>query len=275
MNKKKISHLNTKNDEIHIKIPYQLSYDWDYFLSFQSKRLIHSVESIDGITYSRNIIFNDIYGKFRIFPDNKGFNIFLSKNFLPVLPEILRQISSMFDLNSNIALIENHLSSAYPSLMIKKGFHIPGVFCPFEAGVRAICGQQVSVAAATNLLNQFTNLFLRVDQYGNTYFPLPSDICKDKLSKLSTMNAKRDTLYLFAQWCLEHDIKEDIDELIAVKGIGKWTINYIKLRAFNHSDIWMGGDLGIKKVIKDFVSFDENKAIPWRSYLTIQLWSHL
>ncbi|MBF0785343.1 DNA-3-methyladenine glycosylase 2 family protein [Muribacter muris] len=191
MNEKKKVNFLTKDKEVHIRIPYFMNYDWSYFLSFQSKRLIASVESIDGNMYSRNIIFNGIYGRFRIFPENKSFNIFLSNNLLPVLPEILRHISEMFDLNSNIALIESSLSSAYPELTIKPGLHIPGVFCPFEAGVRAICGQQVSVAAATNLLNQFVTIFSRLDKYGNTYFPLPSDIKKDLLNKLNTMSSKK------------------------------------------------------------------------------------
>ncbi|MBN6074552.1 hypothetical protein HYE60_04680 [Aggregatibacter actinomycetemcomitans] len=99
-----------------------------------------SVEFINRNIYSRNIIFNEIYGRFRIFPENKLFNIFLSKDLLPILREIIRHISEMFDLNSNIALIESNLSSAYPGLTIKPRLHITGVFCPFEAGIRAICG---------------------------------------------------------------------------------------------------------------------------------------
>ncbi|MBN6074551.1 hypothetical protein HYE60_04675 [Aggregatibacter actinomycetemcomitans] len=83
------------------------------------------------------------------------------------------------------------------------------------------------------------------------------------------MSSKKSTLYSFSQWCLDHNIEGDIDDLISVKGIEKWTINYIKLRAFNNSDIWMGDDLGIKKVTNDLTSINEEKAIQWRSYLSI------
>ncbi|MDU8923590.1 Ada metal-binding domain-containing protein [Pasteurellaceae bacterium LIM206] len=272
---KKIEKSVMRNKKIHIKVPYQSNYDWDYFLNFQSKRLITSVEFINGRIYSKNIIFDGIYGKVEIYPENNIFHILLSKKFLPVLQKLLKHIYSVFDLNSNIALIEDNLSNSYPDLAIKPGLHIPGVFSPFEAGIRAICGQQVSVAAATNLLNQFVAEFAKLDEYGNTYFPLPVDVAKEKLDKLKLMNSKKNTLYLFSQWCLEHNFEKDIDELILVKGIGEWTINYIKLRAFNNSNIWMGSDLGIKKVLKDLKYFDEEKSSPWKSYLSIQLWSNL
>lgn len=263
------------NQTITLKIPCISPYDWDYFLDFQKKRLIEKVENIEGNTYRRSIKINKITGFFEIKPDSNRFHITLSKSFLPELPSVLKQISVMFDLESNTTLIEDRLKSLYPSINVKSGLHIPGVFSPYEAGIRAICGQQVSVAAATTLLNQFVSVFSRQDEYGNYIFPDPHEVSISALDKLKIMQSKKNTLYLFSKWCNENDIKSDINNLINVKGIGKWTIDYIKLRAMNDPDIWMGTDLGIKKVMEKHESLDINMASPWRSYLSIHLWNNL
>lgn len=267
--------MNKKNQTITLKIPCAYPYDWNYFLEFQKKRLIEKIESIQGKTYRRSIKTNEITGYFEIKPDSHKFCITLSRSFLPVLPSVLKKISSMFDLESNTTLIEDRLKSLYPSIHVKSGLHIPGVYSPYEAGIRAICGQQVSVAAATKLLNQFVSVFSRQDEYGNYMFPEPYEVSLSDLDKLKIMKSKKNTLYLFSQWCNENDIKSDINNLIDVKGIGRWTINYIKLRAMNDPDIWMGTDLGIKKVLEKHESLDINMASPWRSYLSIHLWNNL
>lgn len=263
------------NQTISLKIPYLSSYNWNYFLDFQTKRLIENVEEIQGDIYRRSIKVKNITGFFEIKPGPNKFDIILSKSFLPELPTVLKKISLMFDLESNTALIEDRLKKLYPSFIVRSGLHIPGVFSPYEAGIRAICGQQISVAAATKLLNQFVSIFSRQDEYGNHLFPEPEDVTIAGLDKIRIMQSKKNTLFLFSQWCCKNNISSDINDLIKVKGIGKWTIDYIKLRALNDPDIWMGTDLGIKKVLEKHEPLNIDMASPWKSYLSIHLWSNL
>jgi AraC family transcriptional regulator of adaptative response / DNA-3-methyladenine glycosylase II len=65
--------------------------------------------------------------------------------------------------------------------------------------------------------------------------------------------------------------------LIDIKGIGPWTVSYIDLRAIGNSDIWLNTDLVIKQQVAKYdasgVVINAELAAPWRSYLTLNLWS--
>lgn len=274
---RKLKNTSQKIEENHLvlKIPFVRFYNWKYFLEFQSQRLINKLESIQDQTYQRVVTISGISGTFKIRPGEKNFTVILSRDFLTVLPLVMKKIAKVFDLETNTSLIESQFRELYPSIKIESGLHIPGVFSAYEAGIRAICGQQVSVSAAIKLLNQFVEIFSQQDPAGRYLFPLPADISRSELNKLKTMESKKNTLYLFSQWCTEHDLNTETDSLIKVKGIGKWTIEYIKLRGLNESDVWIDSDLGVKKIIEKHEAFDAQAAIPWRSYLSIHLWNNL
>lgn len=266
---------NTDSGHITSRVPCEPCYNWNYFLNFQSKRLIESIENITAGHYRRTITIDNTSGWFEIYPETHSFIIKISKNFIHNLPAALQKIATIFDLQTNTRLIEDHLKKWYPFINIEQGLHIPGVPSAYEAGIRAICGQQVSVAGATRLLNQFVSLFQTVDINGQCYFPQPQNVAAGDIQQLKTMQSKKNTLFAFSQWCSNNNIEDNIDDLIALKGIGQWTINYIKLRALNHPNIWMGTDLGIKKIIGRTGAVAIEKAEPWQSYLTLHLWNNL
>ncbi len=64
-------------------------------------------------------------------------------------------------------------------------------------------------------------------------------------------------------------------ELVAVKGIGPWTANYIAMRALGHPDIFLAGDLVADRSALSLGLTPEMiaAASPWRSYLTHHLWA--
>lgn len=181
----------TINQTISLKIPCSSNYDWEYFLSFQSKRLIETIEAIQGKVYKHSIRINNINGDFEIKPYSNTLVINLSKSFLPVLPYALKRISSILDVETNTDLIGTRFQKLYPYIHIKSGLHIPGVSSPYEAGIRAICSQQVSIAAAKKLLNQFVTIFSNTDFFGNHYFHHPSKMTKLGLEKMKMMQSKK------------------------------------------------------------------------------------
>ena len=63
---------------------------------------------------------------------------------------------------------------------------------------------------------------------------------------------------------------------LKLKGIGPWTTDYACMRGLSDPDIFLGGDLGVKKAIGNAnYKFEPEQASPWGSYLTFQLWSQL
>ena len=88
--------------------------------------------------------------------------------------------------------------------------------------------------------------------------------------------ARKKTLHDLAQHYLNSENPNDPQDWLGIKGIGPWTVNYACMRGLSDPDIYLGGDLGVKKaqaILPD--SFKPEQASPWRSYLTIHLWSQL
>lgn len=260
------------NELTTLQLPCKSVFYWPYFLQFQEKRLIDNMEFIDGNTYGRTVTLHGVNGYFNITPAGDGFIVAFTRNLIVYQAELIEKITKMFDLATDTAAIEAHLRNCYPRLPIRPGLHIPGVFCPFEAGIRAICGQRISVVAATKLVNKLVKAFATTDERCRLYFPRPESFNTSQLAGIAMMRDKRTTLMEFAQWWLDHP-QPDLQQLLEIKGIGIWTLDYIRLRACNDDDIWMGSDLGIRQSIQKLGSIDENKAAPFRSYLTLQLWN--
>jgi len=72
---------------------------------------------------------------------------------------------------------------------------------------------------------------------------------------------------------------EQMDVLLAVKGIGPWTANYIAMRAYSHPDAFLEKDSGVAHALPDFTLKERLAAVepcrPWRSYAVICLWNSL
>ncbi|CDG22381.1 3-methyladenine DNA glycosylase (fragment) [Xenorhabdus poinarii G6] len=269
---------NMQNCNVKKNITYPLSdaYDWEHFLSFQQKRLVEGMEWIRDKTYGRTFNSLNYRGYFEICPTKKGMSLSIQVNNPRFFEQVYQRIIKMFDLNVNLTYVEDFLSRQYPEIGISKGLRIPGVFSEFEAGLRAICGQQITVSAATKLFNQLVHRFGYMDNDGLVYMPLPIDMINSDLTVLKTVNSKKQTILALARWFMENDPESpdyDINNILSIKGVGPWTLNYIKLRANKDPDIWMGADLGIKKAIKKYDNFDHKNSCPWRSYLSIQLWN--
>ncbi|NPE72944.1 hypothetical protein HLB27_22045, partial [Dickeya dadantii] len=120
-----------KTEHIRLRLPVGGRYHWDYFLAFQSRRLIDGVEWIEGATYGRRFILNGEKGSFQIRPATSGFDVTIALSRLTLLSQVLERIRNLFDLNVNIEAVEEQLRRAYPTLPIVPGIRIPGVFSPF------------------------------------------------------------------------------------------------------------------------------------------------
>lgn len=264
-------------ESLTVQVSAICAYQWDYFLQFQSKRLVTNMEFIQGDTYGRTLTLNGQDGYFSITPvSSKRFTIQISAQLQSQLKLVVAKISAMFDLNADTDTIEKHLKRHFNRLPVSPGIHIPGVFCLFEAGIRAICGQRISVTAATRLLNQLVTTLGRQDNQGRCYFPHPAHFTAPPLVAIPMMGSKRNTLLAFAEYWQQH-AQQPLEQILNIKGIGKWTLDYMQLRACNHPDIWMGTDLGIRQALQkiDLAQIDYQLASPYKSYLTLQLWHSL
>ena len=191
------------------------------------------------------------------------------------LKAIVNNIRRLLDLDVDIQSVDHNLQPHFNGLNYREGLRIPGIWDAFEAGVRAILGQQVSIQAArTHCTKLVHTLGETLD--GKIVFPTPKVLMNSELDFLNMPMARKNTLKDFAQYFVTHRVTDQPDHWQQLKGIGPWTTDYAKLRGLSDPDIYLGTDLGIKKATDQIQSaVKPDKASPWRSYLTLQLWNQL
>lgn len=258
---------------INLSLGYRPPYNWPHLRDFLARRAIEEIETITENSYSRSFHLGEAHGFFCAKHNAKKhrFDIQLHINKLGALPVILANIERVLDLSADSALIESHLvNSGIPAETVLRGLRLPGVWDPFEAGCRAILGQQISVKAAINLVSSLaSHLGQIIDQ--QLYFPSPELISKHSLDFLKIPEKRKQTLRDFAHFYHSHP-QHNIEQWLPIKGIGPWTVAYTQLRGQSAPDIWLESDLVIKHQLKKY-AIDPELARPWRSYLTLQLWN--
>ncbi len=262
-------------------LSYRPPYAWSALRDFLQARLIPGLEWCSEHSYGRTFRWPQADGAFlegyftaRHRPERCGFSVTLELSRPGSLLPIIRNIRRLLDLDADIALIEEQLK-LLPGLgdRIIPGLRLPGIWDPFEAGVRAVLGQQVSVAAARGLVTQV------VDQVGpslgeHRLFPTPAELAEADLGFLKMPGRRRDTLTRLAEHCVQAGVDSDPDGWEALPGIGPWTVRYARMRGLSDSDIWLGSDLGVKRALeREGLTLEPSQASPWQSYLTFQLWN--
>lgn len=297
---------------IKLNMSYRPPYAWPQMLAFLMTRAISGLEWVDENRYGRVFELEQAKGYFTIGlgekPNSMSVEIVIDDS--RKLFVVVQTIRSLFDLDAPIDVIDEQLQSAFgDTLVYLPGLRLPGVWSSFEAGVRAILGQQVSVKQAHNLVavlvatlgdaidfSEAVNISppqqpqspptAEAAKYG---FPKPEVVASSDLEFFRMPQARKDTLRRFAQYVIDSpdtdNSSDSIEQWLALKGIGPWTVSYVKLRAIKDPDVWLSGDAGIKNALNKIqqkypeknINTDDyiETASPWRSYLVFHLWNQL
>ncbi|GAB3518454.1 DNA-3-methyladenine glycosylase 2 family protein [Photobacterium alginatilyticum] len=262
---------------ICLSLAYRPPYNWNYLHQFYASRLIPGLEWLDEKSYGRTFQYDDCTGRFTATHDEgkSVFHVEIHLSDLKYLPRVIKTIRRCLDLDADSLLIEQQLLQAMDCEQLEMtGVRLPGIWSPFEAGIRAILGQQVSVKAARNLVSRFVDFSPRNDG-DYRYFPEPAQVSQFDLEQLGMPQRRRDTLRNFSVFA-ENNPLDDAKSLLALPGIGPWTVDYMRMRGLSEPDIYLVSDLGIKKALAVLPNLiDDSLAAPWRSYLTLYLWSTL
>lgn len=201
----------------------------------------------------------------------------------PDLDDLLATVRRVADLDTDLDPIAAHLS-ADPALTERLAVgglgRVPGAFDRFEAAVRAVVGQQVSVAGARTLLGRL--VAEAVDHHPIVRFPSPETVAESPLD-LGMPRRRRDTIRALATAVAEGQVSLDpalgadtvTDQLLAIPGIGPWTAGYIAMRCLDDPDGWPVGDLGLRRSLGVDAAELERRSErwrPWRAYAALLLW---
>jgi AraC family transcriptional regulator, regulatory protein of adaptative response / DNA-3-methyladenine glycosylase II len=219
----------------------------------------------------------------------------VSDSLLDALPLVIRRVRHWLDLDADPAAIHEVMHSRFPN---GEGLRVPGCLDGFELAVRAVLGQQITVAAACTLAQRL------VDKFGvptktpfadlTRLFPSANALAGasgDALGSLGIVKQRQAAIVAIAQAVASGrivlhagaEVPATMAALKALPGIGDWTAHYIAMRALRWPDAFPAGDvalhkalgvLGSKSAAKDVEAMSEDWK-PWRSYAVVRAWATL
>ena len=278
-----------------LRLPFAGPLDWDALLGYFEARAIPGVEQVAEGCYRRTIVVDGDPGVLEL--SLGGPDHLLLRAHLPHwegLIHVVERARRIFALDAPVDEAEEHLRGdpvIGPLMATRPGRRVPGTWDPFETGVRAIIGQQVSVAGATTLTGRLVGRLGRpvpgLAQFGLGHtFPTPEELAGADLSGLGLTEARTAAIRGFALAVSSGAVRLDrsigLDQLVssitAVAGLGPWTANYIALR-LGERDAFPTGDLGLRRSLAAVApgagaSIEElqGRWSPWRATAAIQLW---
>ncbi|CAH6847293.1 3-methyladenine DNA glycosylase [Vibrio chagasii] len=255
----------------HVQLTFHGPLDWSHLLDFYRRRMIEGIEEVGEDYYQRTVKVNGSKGWFKatLVKDN-SLDIEFELDDINQLRSLIAHIRRMFDLDVDIAKVEAFFATIDTNLVARSGIRIPGVWSAWEAGVRAILCQQVSVTAAIGQLNLLVRELSGADE--ETYFPTPKQIAEADLSFLRMPGSRKETLKRFAEYMVDNQA-EHPSKWIDLKGIGPWTIQYALLRGLSEPNHLLVGDLVVKKFIEHRPAINIESVSPWGSYATFHCWN--
>lgn len=242
-------------------------------LAFLGQRALPGVETWDGTEFTRNLRLPNAEGHVRITAHADHCHAQLRVTDLRDLTSAVSRLRHMLDLDADPVAIADVLGETLPVRRIP-GLRSPCGFDPQETAIRAVLGQQVSVAAARTAAGRLVG--------GRAHFPASSQIAVLPAEALPMPRRRAATVVELARRLAEGQIRldpgTDRDEtehlLLDVPGIGPWTARYIRMRALGDPDVSLPTDLGIVKAARARgLDPDDPRWRPWRSYAMHYLWN--
>jgi AraC family transcriptional regulator of adaptative response / DNA-3-methyladenine glycosylase II len=218
---------------------------------------------------------------------------------------VVQHVREMLDVDAPLADIADVLGAdrqLRALLRNNPGIRVPGAWEGFELTVRAILGQQVSVKAATTLAGRIAkrygqpvvlpaSLTEASDNLTLTHlFPTAEKLARARFNDIGLVSSRAETIRRVAAATsggdIDFDQPDDPDtfcqKLMAIRGIGAWTAEYVAMRALKYPDAFPTADLGLLKAtgcdVKNGAAMLQKRAEswrPWRSYAALLLWSSL
>ena len=284
-----------------VKLGYRPPYDVGAMLGFFTKRLIHGIEFVDRTRLGRTLRVESggrVHTGWMVAEFDEArchVQLRVSDSLREVLPLVIRRLRALLDLDADPAAINAVLHAAFPQ---GDGLRVPGALDGYELAVRAVLGQQITVAAARTLAQRM------LDRFGEPIetpwpelkrlFPAPAVLAQasgDALGQLGIVKQRQAAIVAIAQAVSDKrlhlhggaDVNATVAALKELPGIGDWTAQYIAMRALRWPDAFPAGDVALHKALgvqghKQPAREAEAASQawrPWRSYAVIRAWQSM
>lgn len=292
-------------ETVTVRLGYRPPYRFDKLLEFFRVRALEGVERVDGKAYARTVRIilpsgKEARGWIRVTDDaaRQALVVTISESLIECVPQVCARIRRQFDLDSDPQAVYEGIRSLdeiVPGAAVP-GTRVPGCFDSFETACRAVLGQQVTVAAASRFAARIVAAYgapVDTGEEGLTRaFPLPAEVlaledAESALGALGVIKSRTRTIVEIARLIEAGElllgpgavVEEQVHRLLAIRGIGPWSANYLAMRTLSHPDAFMETDSGVAHALPD-LSPRERAALaerwrPWRSYANLCLWNSL
>ena len=286
---------------VALELAYAGPFDWDAMLAFLAARAIPGVELVRDSRYLRSFALGRSRGLVEVRAAPRRRRLLVEVRAAPAAPvkAIGARVRHLFDLDADTAAIDRHLAKdplLADRVRARPGVRVPGAWDPFELAVRAVLGQQITVAAATLFSGRLARergspLPVGTRAEGavpHLLFPAPAALTGYDFTRIGLTRARSETLRGLAQAVAadqrvlrpRQSLAQAIAELGKLRGIGAWTAHYIAMRAMHEPDAFPATDLGLLRALGDADGRPSPQTLeriaaswrPWRAYAALRLW---
>ena len=295
---------SAREPEVLLKLPHTEPYAFDAMLEFLGPRAIRGVEHVEAGQYRRAFNVGTAFGSLEVRADAKAPQLIARIRCTEVaaLAIVVARLRRLFDLDADSRSIDALLrrdAALAPRVKQRPGLRVPGAWDAFELAVRAVLGQQVSVAAATTFAARI------VERYGQALpeaarmssdaqdpplrlFPSAAVLAQADFAGIGLTRQRCATLQGLARAVCEQperlsparSLEDAVRSLAELPGIGAWTAHYIAMRALREPDAFPAADLGLIRAlargeVRPSAREVEARAEafrPFRAYATMRLW---
>jgi AraC family transcriptional regulator of adaptative response / DNA-3-methyladenine glycosylase II len=285
--------IRQSENEYVFDLRFRPPYDWAGMLAFLEARATPGVENVKSGHYSRSISVDGAAGSVDVSLDaeHNSLRVHIRFGDPRALFLIIDRIRTMFDLNADwndiaqVLRIDPSLSGLIDSA---PGLRVPGCWDGFELAIRAILGQQITVRGATTLAGRLVKSFGRPLSGAaelTHLFPTAEILADADLNAIGLTKSRAATIRALARAVCDGQISFQrivdcdtlLERLMQIPGIGRWTAQYVAMRALGEPDAFLAGDVALLSALKltNTSEFERRSEAwrPWRSYATMYLWT--
>lgn len=270
-----------------LRLPARAPIDRDGLFRFFADHAVPGLEVADAESFSRPLVLPGGTAHVDVRPDPQSAGLVATVRLARMddVGVAVSRLRRAFDLDADSLAIDAALASdpvLAPLVEAVPGIRIAGSFDPAEALFRTLVGQQISVAAARTALGRICS------GIGGGTFPTPETIAERGREVLRGPASRIDAIVGVAEALAEGRLVLDIGmpvadfraALLAQRGIGPWTADYLAMRALGAPDILPVEDLVIRQSAAALGIPGDRKGLaatatrwsPWRSYAALHLW---
>jgi AraC family transcriptional regulator of adaptative response / DNA-3-methyladenine glycosylase II len=290
-----------EGEAVNVRLGFRPPYDAAAMLGFFARRALGGVESITDTGGAPQLArtLRVVQGEhvhagwlqLRFDAEREQLLLRVGDSLAAVLPIVISRVRAMLDLDAEPMAINGALHAAFPH---GDGLRVPGTVDGFELAVRAVLGQQITVAGARTMGRRLVQAFgapVATPVAGlDRLFPTPAAIAAasgDALGQLGIVRQRQAALSALAREVQAGrlalhagaDVPATLAALQALPGIGDWTAQYIAMRALRWPDAFPAGDVALQKALRVSSARAATEASqawrPWRSYAVLRAWHSL